>query len=207
MALCTGAIVVVFIPPLFASFPYLTLAGFLFYQVIVFRYYFGRRRGDFEYKYKESEIETALNKKIIDKYGMINFLKFKLDNLNQIPNSQLHLLPKLLKEEEDLEIKFAAYLKLADVYSKDENFEKQKAVLKKSVQIKQNNIVANLKLAVLFEREGDGENAINHYSLALIDLEISSEQLKIFIKNQIERIRMSGPLKRPPLPGLRYVTW
>lgn len=148
-----------------------------------------------------------MSKFILNTFGFVSYLRFQLDNLNQIRSFQPKILNVILKRKNNLEIVFVAYLKLGEVYATQEDFAKERMAIENSIKLKDNDLIANIKIAICSERLGDGERAIIGYSKALEDPLLNSDQLKLFITQQIKRVKKSGPNKRPPMPGLRYMSW
>jgi len=210
LALATGVIVVFFIPPLFAFSPLVCLTGLLIYQVIIFRYFWGDRKGDFEYKYREITIEKTIKKIIIKTHGKIEFLRYYMEQFSQIGTFQEGLFKELLRNkdiQDNEDFEFTIYVKAANISPKNYNYDNQIKYLQKAIDIKPNDMVANYRMAVSFERIGAGNDAIKYYENALRDPCIKSDQLKEFILLQISRITAEGPKKKPPILGLRYLTW
>ncbi len=207
LALATGFLLTIFIPPLFVTFPYFGFIGVFIYQVFIYRYFRGARRGDFEYKYKESIIDKTLNSYIFKSFGFIKYFKFKMDDFSQIRSAQLEILKEIPIGSNEKRIKIAAYLKIAEVYSTDDDIIQEELALKRAIEIEKHNIISNIRIAVFYERSGKGDEAIKHYQAALSDTEIYSEQIQIYLREQIKRVKTSGPSKRPPMPGLRYISW
>lgn len=59
LALGTGALLALLVPPLIAISPYFIFIAVIVYQIFVCKYFWGNRRGDFEYKYKEMVLKKG----------------------------------------------------------------------------------------------------------------------------------------------------
>lgn len=210
LALATGFLVVLLIPPLFAIAPWTGLIIFAIYQIYMYEYFIGNRRGDFEFAYREVVIEKLIREAIIKKYGWFVFLRYVSDKLSQIRTFKEDYILNLSQEKtgcvnENLE--FAIYLKLAEFSIRNGNYEKGRIYLEKAIEKKPMNLLAHFRLAVSLEESGAGDGAIEHYKSALQDPDDLSDQLKEFIKRQISLVATYGPRKKPPIPGLRFITW
>jgi tetratricopeptide (TPR) repeat protein len=210
LALATGFVLVFFITPLFALVPWSVLIGFAIYQVLIYRYFFGNFRGDFEYAYREAKVERIIRKAIIKKYGIFVFLRYLSDRLGQIRTFNENFIFKLFQEKPqcvDGDLEFAIYMKLAEYALKNGDYEKERIYLGKAIENNPSNLVANFILAVALERSGAGTAAIEHYYSALQDPYTISDQLKKFIAMQISWVKTNGLRKKPAIPALRFLTW
>ncbi|MHB8066897.1 MAG: tetratricopeptide repeat protein [Desulfobaccales bacterium] len=213
LALATGLLIIYLVPPLFYIFllvPSFGLIGLVVYQVFVYKYFFGDRRGDFEFAYREAVIEGIIRKAIIRKYGTFVFLQYLMDQTSQIRIFSEDYIVKLLEEKSENindDLEFAIYMKLAEFSLKNDNYEKQRAYLEKALEKNPMNLVAHFRIAVSLEGAGMEADAIKHYKAALQDPQGVSEQLKEFLQRQISLVETNGPRKKPPIPGLRFITW
>lgn len=142
--------------------------------------------------------------------GIFSFIRYYLDGLSNVSSYQEDICKTLLKNKnvrEDTENLFVLYVKLAILLLKDDNFSKEIEMLKLALGIKQNDLVANYRLAISYERNNSVDDAITHYKRALNDPMINSKILEQFILKQIERVETTGPLKKPPTLGLKYTSW
>ncbi|ABW67506.1 hypothetical protein Dole_1702 [Desulfosudis oleivorans Hxd3] len=179
-------------------------------QVIIYRLFWGDRQGDFEYKYREVILEKRISRVIIQKYGVFKYFQYYIDQFNQIGYSQKTICLNLLKDEkisQDYAKKFIILLKTSDLFVKDGDNTSAIQYLKHAINIKPTDLVANYRLAVLYESIGDREKAIEHYLKGMRDSLINSDRLRRYIKSQIKRVETKGPMKKPPMLGLRYMSW
>jgi len=186
-----------------------TLA-FAIYQGVSFSRFFGKRRGEFEYEYRYNLIEKAVKRLVLKFLGLSTFINYFQDQFNNISAEQEDICQKLLRNEtvkNNDEFLFSIYIKLSGLALKDNNPQKEKNALMSAIEIKPNDLLANHRLAVCNEMDGFKDEAINHYHAALKDPVLYSEQLKTFILSQIERVRLKGPMNRPPALGCRFMIW
>jgi len=206
MACATGFVIGIIIP----VFPFRqlggTISGLLVYQIIVLRYFWGNRRGDFEYVYREIFLEKLLKQIIIKKYDKITYYRFYFDQFNSISSYQSKTCQKLLSDNKILKnnnFVFPIFLKAAKIALKESNFKREIKYLKKALDIYPNDLVANCKLAVAMERIGACKDATNAYKAAINDPLIKSDKINEFLKVQIQRIQSKGPNIKRISPGLR----
>lgn len=210
LALGTGFLLTFLIPPLFALAPYLPLIFCVMYQFVIFRNFFGKREGDFEYHYKEYQITKKSNQFVKFYLGWPVFITDLLDKINNVISEAWDIHKKLTNIDEirdSTEIQFYINLIGANLSRKEDDINKERDFLRKAIQIKPNNLVANYRLAVVLERDGLGEDSKERYQAALNDPTLSSTRLREFIYSQIARVKEYGPRKSPPMPGLKYMTW
>jgi tetratricopeptide (TPR) repeat protein len=184
--------------------------AFVIYQGVTFSRFFGKRRGEFEYEYRCDLIEKLVKKLVLKYLGVSTFINYFQDQFNSISSEQERICQRLLRNElikSDEEFLFSIYMKLSILAIKDDSPKKEKNALISALELKPNSLIANYRLALYYEIEGLVDDAINHYKAALRDPNIYSEQLKTFISLQVERIKLKGPLNRPPALGARYMSW
>lgn len=168
---------------LFFIFP---IVAFIIYQIAIFRYFWGKERGNFEYYYREWLIKS--HKIEINQTLYEGLLQNKQRNTSN-------------------EHGFFLYLKASEIATKEYDYDNAIQFLRQAVSSKPYDLVANYRLATALERVGDADNAISAYEAAKQDPSIKSPELKEFISNQIERVKTKGPTKKPPMSGLKYMTW
>lgn len=209
MALAAGFLISFLIPPLFAAFPFLGLIIFLIYQVVIFRHFWGKRRGDFEFSSKECLIKKRLNSLIRQYLGIGESIRFKLDQLNNIVTDGWDVYKKLLEVSNNQKKMYHFYLNhiAADLSRKEGDFRKERNFLITAVSFCPDELITNYRIAVTFEKEGRPEESIEFYRKTLKDSSIDSVELKAFINSQIARVIKKGPKKSPPIPGLRFMSW
>lgn len=180
--------------------------GLLTYQYIIFSLFWGTRRGHFEYEYRDVLNERNLKKLIVKEYGVFALLRFVLDQFNQTSLYQEDLCKKLVrrKDVKDGDL-FDIYMRLSKLALKFDNYGAELENLHHAVALKPNDIVANYRLAVAFERNGSATDAVKHYEAALNSPDISTIELKKYIESQIERVKTKGPTSKPPTLGCKWI--
>lgn len=195
MAIATG-----FAIGLLTPFPHiLTLLALLIYQISIYRHFWGKDKGRFEYQYREYIVEQKLKKFIKNFIGTPEWLW-------DYPDQHLTDLLANPRIQNDLNLQFLTYLKLSQVAFKGYDDEKEVEFLRKAVSIKPIDLIVNYRLGNALERISNALGAIAAYKSALMDPLIGSAELKDFISSQIKRVETKGPSKKPPVPGLRYMT-
>jgi hypothetical protein len=209
MALATGLLITFLIPPLFAAVPFIGLIVVLIYQVVIFRHFWGKRRGDFEFSSKESLIKKRINSLIRQYLGIGELIRFKFDCLNNIVTYGWDVHKKLSEYQKNDKEPFGFYLNhiAADLSRKEGDLKKERNFLLSAVESCPDELISNFRLAVTFEREGRSEESIKYYRKAFAASSNSSSELKKFINRQITRVIEKGPKKIPPVPGLRFMSW
>lgn len=181
MALGTGAILSVLIPQVLILAPWLALSLFAVYQYYAYRYFFGNRRGDFEFAYRKYIIEKMIRNSVRYNYGTLGLLRYLLNSLNQISSyGDTYLLELLthLRPWCNVNAPFAILVKLAEEASKNDDLGKEKQYLVKALELKPQDFVVHFMLGVAYEKAGMGEEAIAHYRAGLTDPEAPSDSLK-----------------------------
>jgi len=158
----------------------------------------GKKRGLFEYVYRESHLDPLLKSKIANAWtGAFNAV-VELESL---------ALYKALMAQADSQAddtRFLLYMAAARVASIGSEDKNAIEALKHALSIKPHDVIANFRLARSFERIGASKEAIAAYEAALLDPTIDAEELKVFISDQVQRVREKGPEQRSPIPGLIY---
>ncbi|MEJ2156909.1 MAG: hypothetical protein P8X96_16350 [Desulfobacteraceae bacterium] len=209
LALLTGFLITFLIPPLLAALPLFGLILFLMYQMIIYRHFWGKRRGDFEFSSKENLIKRKINSFIKQQLGIGELIRYKLDHLNSIITYGWDMYHKLARRSENQDEIFHYFLNLigADLSRKEGDFKKEREYLINAVLASPDDTVSNFRLAVTFEQEGRSDESVNYYRKALEASSIDTPELKEFIMGQITRVIEKGPAKSPPVPGLRFMSW
>ena len=181
----------------------------IIYQVVSFSRFFGKRRGEFEYEYRNDLVEKYIKKMVLKTFGILAYINFIQDGFNEISSTQEDICKRLIKNEgikSSSSNLFFIYLKMSNLSMKLNNFKKEKEMILSAIHLKPNDLIANYRLAICHEMEGSAENAIKHYNLATNDPFLRSNQLRKFILSQVERIKLKGPMNRPPVLGAKYLT-
>lgn len=192
-------------------FPVLIIPIFalLIYQYAVNRYFWGKYRGHFEYTYLEWLLRKPINSYVIKILGISNYLRLYLDELSDIGSFREKIYKRLQRKEEIIQnhdLMFCLYLRIAESALKELSFSRETEYLRKAIALHPNDLVANYRLGNSLEKMGDGPSAIGAYEAALRD-PVVTEKLKDLVLAQITRIETSGPTKKPPMLGFRYMSW
>jgi len=184
-------------PPLIFLGPVLS---FLLYQFSAYRHFCGREKGHFEYYYREFLINQAAKSLIHKIIGIPEIL--------WVYPSKYY--PKILGSPEvqaDSNFMFIINLKAAQAALNEYDCRKEIEYLKKAVSLRSSDLVANFRLANAMEGVGNATMAISAYHEALLDPLLNSGELREFIYAQIKRVESRGPTKKPPIPGLRHMSY
>ncbi len=195
-----AALVPGFFPPLSA------LVGgvitLIIYPFVEYSYFAGKRRGEFEYVYREN----LMQKKIQD---IISRLPHQFEKDLSLVDPMM-LYPQLRYEAEhevDPERCFYLYMSMGLRAQKDYLYSKALEAWAEAVRLKPHDLVANFRLAALWEYNGNGVAAIEGYQAALLDPDLDSLSLREFISSQIERVKARGPRKGSVHPALSRILY
>ncbi len=176
------------------------ILAILIYQISAYRHFWGRERGHFEYYYREYLVNKATKSLIHKTIGIPEILW-------EYP---WQYYPKILENpivKADPGFQFIVFLKAAQAALKDSDCRKEIEFLRKAVSERPTDLVANCRLAAAMESVGKADAAISAYQAALSDPSLDSAELKEFITAQIKRVESRGPTKKPPIPGLKYISY
>jgi tetratricopeptide (TPR) repeat protein len=178
------------------------ITSLLIYQFYAFSSFFGKRRGEFEYIYRQSLIDRRIKKVL---HGLPFTFSDKRSVLNYAPTVAVPLLLKKVETESDLSRKFDIYMSMAWAAAKEDQHQQTIEYLQEAVTLKKDDLVANIRLGVSWERLGKGREAIQAYEMALQDPTIDSQPLKEFLSSQVDRVKTNGPQKGTPYRYLKYI--
>ena len=195
-----AAAVPVVIPPLSA------LVGgaiaLLIYPFFEYRYFAGKWRGEFEYIYQERLMQEKIK-------GILSRLPYRFEKDLSIVDPMI-MYPRLRDEverEADPERGFYLYMSMGLRAYKGYLYSKALEAWAEAVRLKPHDLVANFRLAALWEYNGNGAKAIEGYQAALQDHDLDSPSLREFIFSQIERVKAKGPRKGSVHPALSRIMW
>jgi len=183
------------------------LIALLLTQISIFKHFYGRKRGNFEYAYRERLLSKEGNALIKKEIGEVRFGSLFFEELSDFSTSREDIYKELLKRAQvrgDNAFKFHIYLRMSRSSIKHFNFDKGTEWLTMALALRPNDLVANFRLAIALEKAGDGDGAIKRYGTILSECHIETFELRKFIEDQIDRVNKYGPSERPPLVGLRY---
>lgn len=174
------------------------------YQFIVQKYFYGNRRGEFEYAY----LEDIWKKRTKEIFRSVPCDQADRDILSGDPTVLNPALLKIVEKENDPERKFLLFLTLAVQCVKADEYAKIIEYSQEALAYKPNDLVTNFILAEAQEHQGEGCRAVKSYEAALQDPMAQSPPLKKLISAQIERVKKDGPRKGSKIQkGLRYMTY
>ena len=215
MAIATGLVVGYFMPGSFLSVPLLgsvmaAILALLVQQCFVFSHFWGKRRGAFEYEYRQYLLKKRTKRVFIGVLGRAGFYKWHLDQLSEMPWYEgemcQEVLMKLQNQAND-DLKFPVYVQAAKIAARGRKYNKALEYLKQALSVSPNDLVANLRQAEVFEYMGLASEAISSYKAAIEGPASMSVALRRFVSSQVERVRTKGPRKKPPITGFRRITW
>lgn len=210
MASGTGIIVGILTPFVYLGGTIGLIVGFIASQIIVFKYFLGSLRGNFEYHYLEHINNNAVYQLIRFHFGIFSLIWYRLDDFNNIGYYQLSLCNQLIKSNTlklSLDDRLVLLIKIASLKLKDDNLQGEINFLSQALEIKKFDLVANYRLAIAYEKQGLADKAIDHYQRALRSGSNVSDQLRAFIHQQADRVKAQGPMAKPPTLGLRFSSW
>lgn len=186
------------------------IIGLIVYQIIFGKFFWGKRRGDFQYQYRGEILEKQIRQSIKNHFGRLTYLRYYMDQFNNIGWFQADVCNKLLNAEginSNEQILFAIYIKMASLSLKDDDLVKEQKFLREALKLFPNDLLSNYRLAVNLEKTDSAKDARKHYETAMTDNQFFSKHLNDFLQNQINRINTKGTLKKPPALGLRFTSW
>ncbi len=202
-----------FIPVLNFNSIYVLIIGIIISICVPFFVEYFYKNGNIlpsKYKYIEELFETDGNYLIIEKFGKDTFNKLYQEDLNQINLYGIETCCELLKNNEiKPELKFYLHAKLAKYQLKED--QKNKAIdnLKIALSISQTDFIVYLRLSEIYERKGNAEESIFYImkAIPLITKNKKNSGLIKYLNNQIQRIKIEGPRKDPPMSGFRHMSY
>ncbi|MDJ0819299.1 MAG: hypothetical protein QNJ58_24050 [Desulfobacterales bacterium] len=157
----------------------------------------------------EKELEESISQKIADTFGRKVFERLYHEEISQMPVQGIGFCQNLLAKSlnnSDEDLSFGLHITIARFYEKDHDYKNSISQLLKTVSIKPQNLIANIRLAQNYEWIGSGDKAIESYKKALKDPVAVKESIKNFINAQIKIVKKHGPRKAQPITGYRYAT-
>ncbi|MCP3873247.1 MAG: hypothetical protein GY699_08865 [Desulfobacteraceae bacterium] len=179
-----------------------TIAG----QIVVCQQFFGNKRGKFELLYLKFTRKNEMNRAISNLVGNTRYFAQLLAEFGEISWSKGEKYQAILNNEPELDdsIKFPLLYKLGILSKKDRSYQKAISYFNMCLEAKPNDLLLNYIQGQCFEREGNGDFAIESYQKASCEGAMLSKNLKQYIDDQIKRVEIKGPSKKPPNPGLMH---
>jgi hypothetical protein len=178
------------------------IIALVIYQFVEYSYFAGKRRGEFEYNYRESLMQQGIK-------GVLRSLPYRFEkDLAQVDPMALN--PRLQEEAEreaDPERRFYLYMSMGLRAVKSYYSSKALDAWVEAVRLKPHDLVANFRLAALWEYIGNGAEAIKGYQAALQDPDLDSDRLREFITSQLARVKARGPSKGSVHPAMSRILW
>lgn len=193
-----------FVPPFwgiwvqYVPLPLGAIVAVIINQIAVHNYINGKKRGAFEYVYRESLITSPINMEIRRRLLYGQHVNLELESLSIFKEIMAHA--ENYKNEE----KYIGYLAAAHAANAGSEYNNEITALRQAVILKPDDLIANYRLARAYERIGSAQKAIKSYEASLCDPSIDSEELRRFLKSQAERVKEKGPQQASPIPGLIY---
>lgn len=194
-----GIFIAPFMNPGYAYFmiPLGGIAAIVINQYSVHDYFVGKLRGAFEYVYRESLMESRINAEI--RRSLKCGTEFNLLESLAVYNAIMSRIA-----DYDEEGRFFAFLAAGHAANVGSEFNNELAAMKQAVMLRPTDLIANYRLARVFERLGSAQDAIKAYEAGLTDPSIDTPELRKFIVSQAERVKKNGPQQASPIPGLIY---
>ncbi|NWF53642.1 MAG: hypothetical protein HXY45_02470 [Syntrophaceae bacterium] len=139
-------------------------------QIFIYKHFYGRNRGNFEYAYRERLLSKEGNALIKKEIGEGQFGRLFFEELSDFSHSREDIYKELLKRAQvrgDNALKFCIYLRMARSSIKHFNFAKGTEWLTMALAIRPDDLMANFRLAIALEKGGDGHGAIRRYRTIL----------------------------------------
>lgn len=209
LALATGVLISLLIPQLYAAVPLFGLYFFILYQVVMYRHFLGKRRGEFEYFARETLMRKRVILLVEHHLGKDQAIRLRLDRFNSTAayGWQVHQKLMPLTGGQNQELSYLTHILGAELARKQRDIPKEQSSLSAALEIRSNDLVGHFRLGIASEKAGDAKASIEHYRLAAKDPSIVSAELGEFIENQIVRVMEAGPSEDPPVPALRFMSW
>lgn len=159
-----------------------------------------KRRTSREYEEADEAFEEEANGLILEAFGPELFQQLYLDDLNSYPSVGIDICTEMLRSDKSStspDLRFYLFAKMAKYYARDKRPTEAIGSLRAALSIKPANLIANYRIATLFESLGSGNDAITHYERALEDKTVSPS-LEAYMAKEIQRVRVSGPRQKGP---------
>ncbi|HUN55587.1 MAG TPA: hypothetical protein VMU29_10570 [Smithella sp.] len=152
-----------------------------------------RRKITGDYERAEKRFEESSNQLILNAFG---YETFEHSYMGKFDKNLIH------KEEceKNPELKFCLLVKLGLVYARDGQLKEAIQAFLDALSLKPADLIANFRIATLYESIGSGDKAIQHYEI-LKKYNNLAGNFDDYLDNQIKRIKTKGPRQRGPYDG------
>jgi tetratricopeptide (TPR) repeat protein len=182
------------------------LIGLAWGQVVSISLFWGPSRGLFEYENRKYEVLKKAKTILIEILGWLKCQRFYLEEFGEISWSEGETYDEPLKDYKvNSDDRFFVLIRAAQLAINKRKYDKAIKYLQDALRLNPSELVVNFMLGQSFERTGKAEDAVCAYTSAMDNPLCVSDSLKKYVKDQIERIETKGPLKKPPMPGLRHL--
>jgi len=173
---------------------------------ISYNFFWGKKRGQFEYDFSKKQALKKARKILIDTIGWFSCQRLYLSELGEISWSEGEAYKGIIMNSKiEDEYKYYIYIRAADVCLRKQKYENAINNLGYATQLYHEALVSNFMLAQSFERVDEAEKAISAYKNAAKDPLWNSKYLQKYINDQVKRVQTKGPRKKAPMPGLRHL--
>ncbi len=156
-----------------------------------------RRRMSGDYEREENRFEETSNQLILNTFGYEIFERIYTGGMD------INMCKNLLQKEQsgkDPEVRFCLLVKLAICYAKDGQIRTAIQAFRDALSIKPEDLMANFRIATLYESIGSANDAVMHYKLVKKYNKLAGD-FDDYLDNQIKRVMTEGPRERGPYDG------
>jgi hypothetical protein len=192
------------------------IIGYLFYLVVYtgppfFLLLFSKktRSDNREISKLEKVYLKSSRRLIIKRFGLLAYFKF-FGRINKGLNSGYEYCTNLLqhkKAESEDNLRFYIFMQLYECSILDGKYRRAIDYLEMAQKIKPGDFLTCYWTAEVNELIGNAEKAIGTYQNIIANSTPISENLKVYLNKQVERVKTQGPKSPSPMPGLKYMSY
>ena len=175
--------------------------------LLMYKYFWDRRNGAFEYIYRNNLLKQKARSFVISKYGFSKYLSIVALKLGGSVSTPQQFYIEILEDKTlhmSDEVRYFLSIEVGRFFVKANEYNKAIEYFRTANELLESRLVGNIKLAQTFEFLGDAEQAIHYYQKAIID-PLNSEKLNKYILAQVDRVKEKGPCRQPPTLVARYM--
>lgn len=176
-----------------------------------FHYGSSKYYADLELERRISRIDRKSGRLVLRHSGLFNYFLYWQDSFNALETVQSSILKEVLQKKKiknNNDKSFIIYLKLSIIALKNCDFNIERNMLEKALELKPSDLLANFKYAISNQYDdGDIEKSFEHLKRASEDPDLNCKELKDYMLSEIERIKKEGPRIRPKFSGLKYASY